>query len=161
MAKPIQILAASPIPPVGKVSSPHSWWCLCGLLALGKLGHGRVILPLLIGMSLAWSSSHLRCRQRATHISWVAAVTYFADWCLGACNSFLQSTGDLLFDIWHWRKPPRKVLYECTFGEPAQGQTLDVWGWHPDNANHMVKIPRFVTSSGRFSDSIFHSDRKK
>ncbi len=40
----------------------------CGFLALGKLGHGRVILPPLIGMRPAWSSSHLRCCQKATHI---------------------------------------------------------------------------------------------
>ncbi len=26
-----------------------------------------------------------------------------------------------------WRKPPRKVLYRCTFGMPDQGQTLDLW----------------------------------
>ncbi len=26
-----------------------------------------------------------------------------------------------------WRKPPRKVLYKCTFGAPDQGQTLDLW----------------------------------
>ncbi len=26
-----------------------------------------------------------------------------------------------------WRKPPRKLLYTCTFGAPDQGQTLDVW----------------------------------
>jgi hypothetical protein len=51
-----------------------------------KLGHGRVILPPLIGMRPAWSFSHLRCRQRATYISQVAAVTSFADWCLDACN---------------------------------------------------------------------------
>jgi hypothetical protein len=41
---------------------------LCRFLALRKLGHGRVILSPLIGMRPAWSSSHLRCRQRATHI---------------------------------------------------------------------------------------------
>ncbi len=37
--------------------------------ALRKLGHGRVILPPLIEMRPAWSSRHLRCRQRATHIT--------------------------------------------------------------------------------------------
>ncbi len=26
-----------------------------------------------------------------------------------------------------WRKLPRKVLYNCTFGVPDQGQMLDVW----------------------------------
>ncbi len=26
-----------------------------------------------------------------------------------------------------WHKPPRKVLYKCTFGMPDQGQMLDVW----------------------------------
>ncbi len=26
-----------------------------------------------------------------------------------------------------WHKPPRKVLYRCTFGAPDQGQTLDMW----------------------------------
>ncbi len=26
-----------------------------------------------------------------------------------------------------WCKPPRKVLYKCTFGIPDQGQMLDVW----------------------------------
>ncbi len=27
----------------------------------------------------------------------------------------------------HWRKPPRKVSYRCTFGAPDQGQMLDMW----------------------------------
>ncbi len=56
--------------------------------------------------SLNWnetslSSSHLRCPQRATHISWVAAVTSFADRRFDACNYLWQLTGDLLSYIWH------------------------------------------------------------
>ncbi len=100
MAKPIQMQAASLIPPVCTISPPLFWWCLYGFLVLGLLGHGRVILPPLIGMRLAWSSSHLRCCQRATLISWVAAVTSFADCHLDACNCLWQLTGDLLFGIW-------------------------------------------------------------
>ncbi len=59
-------------------------------------------------------------------------------------------------DVYGWGKPPRKVWYKCTFGTPDQDHTLDVWGGHPDDVNHMVKIHRFITSSGRFSVSIFH-----
>ncbi len=55
-----------------------------------------------------------------------------------------------------WCKPPRKVSYKCTFGASDQGQLLDVWGQHPDDVNPTVKIHRFTTSSGRFTDSIFH-----
>jgi hypothetical protein len=71
-------------------------------------------------------------------------------------------------DFYFCRRPSRYVPYKGTFvpydgpfGASDQGQTLDVWGPHPDDANHMVKIPRFVTLFSRFSDSIFLSDRKK
>ncbi len=37
-------------------------------------------------------------------------------------------------------KPPIKVLYKCTFGMPDQGQTLDVWGQHPDDDNPEVAV---------------------
>ncbi len=100
MAKPIHMQAASLIPPVHIISSPLWWWCLCGVLELGKLSHGRVILPPLIGTRLAWSSSHLRCCQRASHISWGAAVASFADQCLDACNCLWHLTEDLLSYIW-------------------------------------------------------------
>ncbi len=80
--------------------STFSWLCLCGFLVLGNLRYDRAIIPPLVGMRPAWFSSHLRCRQRATHISWVAAVTSFADHCLDACNRLCQLTGDLLFNIW-------------------------------------------------------------
>ncbi len=101
MAKPIQRQTASLIPPVCIASPPLWWWCLYGFLALGKLSHGRVILPPSIGTRPAWFSSYLRCRARTAHISWVAAVTSFADWHLDACNCLWQLTGDLLSYIWH------------------------------------------------------------
>ncbi len=55
----------------------------------------------------------------------------------------LEKDTTLNFLVWHkngtkeaflmhitarsWRKPPRKVLYKCTFGAPNQGQMLDRW----------------------------------
>ncbi len=66
------------------------------------------------------------------------------------------SVGQLTSSLTLWRKPPRKVSYKHTVGVPDQGQMLDVWGWHPDNVNPMVKIHRFTISSGRFKDSSFY-----
>ncbi len=65
-----------------------------------------------------------------------------------------------LFSKLHWsliiscRKPPRYVLYKCTyvpyngaFGASDQGQTLDVWGWHPADVNAEVAVTPDVTTS--------------
>ncbi len=45
------------------------------------------------------------------------------------------------------RKPPRYVPYkgtyvpnDGTYGASDQGQTLDVWGWHPDDVNPKVAV---------------------
>ncbi len=52
------------------------------------------------------------------------------------------------------RKPPRYVPYKCTyvpyngtFGTSDQGQTLDVWGWHPADVNAEVAVTPDVTTS--------------
>ncbi len=52
------------------------------------------------------------------------------------------------------RKPPRYVPYKCnyvpydgTFCTSNQGQTLDVWGWHPADVNaELVVTPDVITS---------------
>jgi hypothetical protein len=51
-------------------------------------------------------------------------------------------------------KPPRYVPYKCTyvpydgtFGTSDQGQTLDLWGWHPADVNAEVATPDVTTSS--------------
>ncbi len=36
------------------------------------------------------------------------------------------------------RNLPRNVSYKRTFGTPDQGQTLDVWDWHPADVNSEV-----------------------
>ncbi len=52
------------------------------------------------------------------------------------------------------RKSPRYVPYECTyvpydgtFGASDQGQTLDMWGWHPADVNAEYVLTPDVTTS--------------
>ncbi len=92
--------------------------CLSNTPSLHNLSTSLMMVSLcIVGTGRAWSwygdtssfswketalfSSHLRCHQRPTHISWEAAVTSFNDWRLGACNCPWQLTGDLLYYIWH------------------------------------------------------------
>ena len=93
MAKHTQTLAASLVPPVYIVSLFLWWGLLYVFLVPGMIGCGMVLNFPLIERRPALSSSHLKCRQKATHISWGAAVTYFVDWRSGACNCCWQLTG--------------------------------------------------------------------
>ncbi len=45
----------------------------------------------------AYFSSHLRCRQKATHIKWRSCSNFVDGLHLDACNCVWQLTGDLLF----------------------------------------------------------------
>ncbi len=68
----------------------------CVSLTLGKLGHGVLFMPF-IEKRLAYFSSHLRCRQKATHIKWRSCSNFFNGLHLDACNCVCQLTGDVLF----------------------------------------------------------------
>ncbi len=54
------------------------------------------------------------------------------------------------------RKPPRYVLYKCTyvpyngtFGTSDQGQMLDIWQGEDSQIHHLRQIHRFNISSNR------------
>ncbi len=70
-------------------------------LVPGKLSGDTKTHPPLVERRPALFSSHLRCHQRATHISWEAAVSSSVGRHLGAWNCLWQLTGDLLYYIWH------------------------------------------------------------
>ena len=67
----IWTLAVASVPPVyttsqlDEMTSQLDEGILC-VFALGKLGYGEVSLPLMKGDRLNFSS-HLKCRQKATH----------------------------------------------------------------------------------------------
>jgi hypothetical protein len=65
----------------------------CVSLTLGKLGRGVFLLPF-IERRPAYFSSHLRCRQKATHIKWRSCSNFFDGLHLDACNCVWQLTGD-------------------------------------------------------------------
>ena len=53
-------------------------------------------------------------------------------------------------------KLPRDVPYKCTyvmyngtFGASNQGQTLDLWDWHPADVNAELVVTPDVTTSSR------------
>ncbi len=48
----------------------------CVSLTLGKLGHGVLFIPF-IERRPAYFSSHLRCRQKTTHIKWRSCSNFF------------------------------------------------------------------------------------
>ncbi len=67
--KPILNSDVAQVPPVCTVSQLLLWGHLCVFLVLGKLGHDMVKHLLSVERRPAWSSSHLKCRQRkATRI---------------------------------------------------------------------------------------------
>ncbi len=68
----------------------------CVSLTLGKLGHGVLLIPF-IEMRPAYFSSHLSCRQKATHIKWRSCSNVFDSLHLDACNCVWQLTWDMLF----------------------------------------------------------------
>ncbi len=68
----------------------------CVSLTLGKLGHGLLFIPF-IERRLAYFSSHLRCRQKATHTKQRSCSNFFDSLHLDACNCVWQWTWDLLF----------------------------------------------------------------
>ncbi len=68
----------------------------CVSLTLGRLGHSVLFTPF-IERRPAYFSSHLRCRQKATHILWRSCSNFFGGLHLDACNCVWQLTGDLLY----------------------------------------------------------------
>ncbi len=74
MATPTLTFAVALVPPVHIVSLFLWWGLLYVLLVLGMLGHDMVLNLPLIERRPALLSSHLKCHQKGTHISWGAAV---------------------------------------------------------------------------------------
>ncbi len=68
----------------------------CVFLTLGRLGHGVLFTPF-IERRPAYFSSHLRCRQKTTHIKWRSCSNFCDGLHLDACNCVWQLNEDMLF----------------------------------------------------------------
>ena len=89
-------LAVASVPPVYTASLPYRWWNLVYFCCTGKAWPWGVI-ETFHWKETSYFSSHLRCRQKATHIKWSSCSNIFDGLHLDACNCVWQLTGDCFF----------------------------------------------------------------